>query len=49
MVNWEAIGAVGEVVGALGVIVSLSYLAAQIRTTRVADKKNGIWIYSTQL
>jgi len=29
--NWEAIGAIGEVVGALGVIVSLIYLATQIR------------------
>ena len=29
--NWEAIGAVGEVLGALGVIATLSYLAVQIR------------------
>ena len=29
--NWEAIGAVGEVVGTFGVIVSLLYLALQIR------------------
>ena len=29
--NWEAIGAVGEVLGALGVIATLGYLAAQIR------------------
>ncbi len=29
--NWDAIGAVAEVVGALGVILSLLYLAAQIR------------------
>ena len=29
--NWEAIGAVGEVVGAAGVIASLVYLAVQIR------------------
>jgi hypothetical protein len=29
--NWEAIGAVGEVVGAAGVIISLLYLAVQIR------------------
>jgi hypothetical protein len=29
--NWEAIGAVGEVVGATGVIVTLGYLAAQVR------------------
>jgi hypothetical protein len=30
--NWEALGAVGEIVGALGVIISLIYLASQIRT-----------------
>ena len=29
--NWEAIGAVGEVVGAAGVIITLAYLASQIR------------------
>ena len=29
--NWEAIGAVGEVVGGAGVIISLLYLALQIR------------------
>ena len=29
--NWDAIGAVGEVVGAAGVIASLIYLAVQIR------------------
>jgi hypothetical protein len=29
--NWEAVGAIGEVAGAIGVIGSLLYLAAQIR------------------
>jgi hypothetical protein len=29
--NWEAIGAIGEVVGAIGVIATLGYLAVQIR------------------
>ena len=29
--NWEAAGAIGEIVGALGVILSLVYLATQIR------------------
>ncbi|NIR44180.1 MAG: hypothetical protein GWN99_08660 [Gemmatimonadetes bacterium] len=29
--NWEAIGAVGEAAGAVGVIVSLVYLAVQVR------------------
>lgn len=31
--NWEAIGAIGEVAGATGVIVSLLYLAVQIRNS----------------
>ena len=31
-VNWEALGAVGELVGAAGVIASLVYLAVQVRT-----------------
>lgn len=30
-INWEAIGAIGEVVGAVGVITTLIYLALQIR------------------
>lgn len=29
--NWEAIGAVGEIVGALAVVITLVYLAAQMR------------------
>ena len=29
--NWEAVGAIGEVVGAVGVIITLAYLAFQIR------------------
>jgi hypothetical protein len=29
-VNWEAIGSIGEAVGAIGVIVSLLYLATQV-------------------
>lgn len=29
--NWEAIGAVGEVVGAIAVLVTIFYFAIQIR------------------
>ena len=29
--NWEAVGAIGEIIGAAGVIASLGYLAVQIR------------------
>jgi hypothetical protein len=36
-VNWEAVGAICEIVAALGVIISLVYLANQVRqNTRIA-------------
>jgi hypothetical protein len=34
--NWEAIGAVGEIVGAVAVVATLLYLASQTRHTRTA-------------
>ena len=35
--NWEAVGAIGEVVGAAAVVISLLYLAIQIRqSTKVS-------------
>lgn len=37
--NWDAIGAVGEIVGAIAVVVSLLYLASQIRTSNRAVKQ----------
>ena len=36
--DWEAIGAVGEILGAIGVIATLVYLAAQIRQNTKATK-----------
>ena len=36
--NWEAIGAVGEVVGGAAVFISLLYLAMQIRSSRRSDQ-----------
>jgi len=36
--NWEAIGAIGEVVGASAVFISLLYLASQIRNSRRSDQ-----------
>ncbi len=36
MVNWEAIGATAEALGAIGVIVSLIYLASQISQNTAA-------------
>jgi hypothetical protein len=37
--NWDAIGAVGEIVGAIAVIASLLYLSIQIRTSNRAVKQ----------
>jgi hypothetical protein len=37
--NWDAIGAVGEIVGAIAVVVSLLYLANQIHTSNRAVKQ----------
>ena len=34
--NWEAIGAVGEVLGAGAVMITLGYLAVQIRQSTQA-------------
>ena len=36
--NWEMVGAVGEVLGAAGVIVTLVYLASQIRVSNRAAR-----------
>jgi len=33
--NWEAIGVIAEVVGAVAVVATLTYLAVQIRTARI--------------
>lgn len=38
--NWEALGAIGEVVGAIGVIVTLGYLAVQIRQNTASLKSS---------
>ena len=36
--NWEAIGAIGSILGAIGVIVTLVYLAAQIQQNSITTK-----------
>jgi hypothetical protein len=38
--NWEAIGAIAELLGAIGVIASLVYLATQIRHSREQMSQN---------
>jgi hypothetical protein len=39
-VNWDAIGAIAELLGAIGVIASLVYLATQIRQSRQQMSQN---------
>ncbi len=34
--NWDALGAIGEIVGALAVVITLVYLASQVRYARNA-------------
>jgi hypothetical protein len=36
--NWEAIGAIGEIIGALAVVATLAYLAQQVRTQNRANE-----------
>ena len=36
--NWEALGAIGEVLGAVAVIATLGYLAVQIRQNRLSNR-----------
>lgn len=37
--NWEAIGAVGEALGSIAVLVTLIYLAIQIRQNTAQQKR----------
>ena len=39
--NWDAVGAVGEIIGALAVLVTLVYLATQIRQANEISNYNG--------
>ncbi len=40
--NWDAIGAVGEILGAIAVVVSLVYLATQINTSNKAVRQSSL-------
>jgi len=41
-VNWEAIGAIGEIIGALAVVLTLGYLATQIRQNTKAERNTAM-------
>ena len=32
MINWEAVSAVGQIIGAIAVVISVVYLAVQVRS-----------------
>jgi hypothetical protein len=56
MMNWEAIGAVGEIVGAITVVATLIYLARQIkdsaravRSQSITDATTGIQAFYQEL
>jgi hypothetical protein len=38
MINWDAVGAIGEIVGAVAVVVTLGYLAKQMRQANLHTK-----------
>ena len=42
--DWEAIGAIGEAVGAVALVVTLIYLATQIRQNTVAQETTSVWL-----
>ena len=40
--NWEAIGSIGEIVGATATVLTLAYLALQIRQTRKTQNQQNV-------
>ena len=47
--NWDAIGAIGEIIGAFAVVVSLAYLAIQIRSQNSQAKLSALHDMSREL
>lgn len=40
--NWEAIGAISEIVGALAVVLTLAYLALEVRRSRLSAESDAV-------
>ena len=47
--NWEALGSIGEIVGAIAVMVSLLFLAIQIRLGAQATQENSALLRSAMV
>lgn len=47
--NWNAISAVGDIVGAIGVVISLIYLAKQIKDQNSQSKLSSLFEMSREL
>ncbi|HEY3660195.1 MAG TPA: hypothetical protein VGK91_03090 [Candidatus Udaeobacter sp.] len=45
--NWEMISAIGQMLGAIGVIISIIYLAAQIRNQNKESQRAAMNIFTT--
>jgi len=41
-VNWEAISAIGQIVGAIAVVISLIYLATEVRSNARATRRTAM-------
>ena len=41
--NWDAIGAIGEVFGSLVVVMTVGYLAVQVRQNTAQQKREVKW------
>lgn len=46
--NWDALGAIGETIGVIGVIISLTYLAYQIRSRNTESRLAAITEWTNQ-
>ena len=47
--NWDAIGALGELLGATAVLITLIYLAVQVRQANSAGKRESFRGYVSEL